>query len=108
MNKTELKGRINKINTKTEFEDIKQILKKYLSIKERVNVLDINFMSDADKFAYYWTGSGIVENVKEIKKQLIQIVDDYSIYKEIICYLKEPFKFLAGLLGKFLDKKVSQ
>lgn len=27
MNKTELKDRIHKINTKTEFEDIKQILK---------------------------------------------------------------------------------
>lgn len=61
-------------------------------------------------YIYFDTGPGINlgNNKDSIKKQLIQIVDDYSLYKEIICYLKEPFKFLAGLLGKFLDKKVSQ
>jgi hypothetical protein len=41
MNKRYLKGRIDNIKSKTEFEDIKQILLNYLSIKDRVSKVEI-------------------------------------------------------------------
>ncbi len=92
MNKKELKGRIDKIKSKTEFNDIKQILMKYLSIKDRVSAIELNY--------------GMVGNSKQVINQLNVIVDDYSLYKETICYLKSPFNFFSGLLAKFLEKKV--
>jgi hypothetical protein len=92
MNKRLLKERIDNIKSRTEFLDIKQILLKYLSIKDRVYPIELNY--------------GMINNEKEVIKQLNVIVDDYSIYKEGRCYLKAPFNFLAGLLGKFLEKKV--
>lgn len=112
MNKFEMKNKISKISNssndyeiKIKFDDVKQILIKYKSIKDRVSKLNINTGS----YTYFGDGPGINigNNKVQIIEQLLIIIDDYKDYKEFICYLKIPTDFLGNLVNNIVSKWIS-
>ena len=102
MNKSKMKERIDGISSKEEFNDIKETLKKYPSICDRVSTLNLNYgtttitRSEPINFG---------NNTKKVKDVLYKIVDDYKLIDDVFIYIKRYLKYIPNIIvKKYLPK----